>query len=236
MIFAAWRRLIGFCFRLLYQELAFTYDSVSRLVSLGHWHRWQRSALPFLEDPDIGVVLELAHGTGALQLDLLKVKYRTIAIDLSAQMGCLARRKLKAHGLATDFLRGDALRLPLRDASVSAIVSTFPTEFILHQSTIEEMKRVLMVNGKVVIVISGYLCGTGPIRAAIKGLYRLTGQTYGESNSESLASRFSEFGFAVDYEQVDCNGSKAQLIVIEKTSAMRCKIEDCDLEIGGHAW
>ena len=236
MIFAAWRRLIGFCFRLLYQELAFTYDSVSRLVSLGHWHRWQRSALPFLEDPDIGVVLELAHGTGALQLDLLKAKYRTIAIDLSAQMGRLASSKLKAQGLATDFLRGDALRLPLRDGSVSAIVSTFPTDFILHQSTIKEMKRVLMVDGKVVIVISGYLCGTGPVRAAIKGLYRLIGQANGESDSESLASKFSGFGFAVDYEQVDCNGSKAQLIVIEKSSGMRCIIEDCDLETGGHAW
>ncbi|MCZ7544410.1 MAG: hypothetical protein M5R40_13175 [Anaerolineae bacterium] len=39
-----WWALVRFGFRLLYNELAFTYDLVSRVVSLGQWRAWQRAA------------------------------------------------------------------------------------------------------------------------------------------------------------------------------------------------
>jgi hypothetical protein len=43
-----WWRLVRFGFRLLYNEMAFTYDAVSAVVSLGEWRSWQRAALNFL--------------------------------------------------------------------------------------------------------------------------------------------------------------------------------------------
>jgi ubiquinone/menaquinone biosynthesis C-methylase UbiE len=50
---------LRFAFRLLYYELAFTYDWVSWFVSMGQWRSWQRAALPHLRGQHI---LEIAHG------------------------------------------------------------------------------------------------------------------------------------------------------------------------------
>ena len=66
----AWWALVTFGFRLLYNEMAFTYDWVSWIVSLGQWRAWQRSALEHITAPPGTRVLELAHGTGNMQIDL----------------------------------------------------------------------------------------------------------------------------------------------------------------------
>ena len=71
-----WWGLVELGFRLLYNELAWTYDLVSWVVSLGAWRAWQRSALRFLAVPPGSPVLELAHGTGNFQIDL-----RTAGLD-----------------------------------------------------------------------------------------------------------------------------------------------------------
>ena len=65
-----WERLVRFGFRLLYNELAFTYDIVSVIVSMGAWRCWQRAALKNIHLPLTAHIIELAHGTGNLQLDL----------------------------------------------------------------------------------------------------------------------------------------------------------------------
>jgi ubiquinone/menaquinone biosynthesis C-methylase UbiE len=78
-----WRRLLRFGFRLLYNELAFTYDMVSAVVSLGAWRCWTRAALRQLASD--GLILELAHGTGNLQLDLAAAGRRSVGFDLSSR-------------------------------------------------------------------------------------------------------------------------------------------------------
>ena len=152
MIGRVWRRAVGFGFRLLYHECAFSYDFISFAVSLGHWRRWQRAALRFL--PENGAVLELAHGTGQTQLDLLRAGYRCVGIDLSPNMGRLARRKLQRAGVSGDLTRGDALSLPCADASFSAIICAFPTAFIFDPACLNEMFRVLENGGIAVVVLS----------------------------------------------------------------------------------
>ena len=137
-----------FLFRLLYNELAFTYDAVSRLVSLGHWRGWQRCALRYLPAPEEGIVLELAHGTGDLQIDLQRHGYETVAFDLSSAMGRLARRKLQRTRLRADIVRADALRLPYRSGSFAAAVCTFPTSFVFCEQVLAELARVLRPPGR----------------------------------------------------------------------------------------
>ena len=93
-----WWRLVRFGFRLLYNELAWTYDWVSWAVSLGRWRSWQRVALPLLDAPRDGSVLELAHGTGNLLLDMLEAGLLPTGYDLSPNMGRNAQRKLRRAG------------------------------------------------------------------------------------------------------------------------------------------
>src|SRR5437868_2620777 len=97
MIRSAYITLLRFGFRLLYNEMAFTYDLVSWIVSLGEWRSWQRAALKHLNAPPGSRILEVAHGTANLQLDLRAQGYDSIGLDLSKYMGQIARRKLIKH-------------------------------------------------------------------------------------------------------------------------------------------
>jgi ubiquinone/menaquinone biosynthesis C-methylase UbiE len=173
---AVWWRLVRFGFRLLYNEMAWTYDTVSKVVSLGQWRDWQRVALRYLDPPSDGVVLELAHGTGDLQIDLAEAGYRSVGLDRSRRMGRIARRKLRTHGIGANLVRGDARRLPFPGNFFGAVTSTFPTEFIVHPDTLAEAHRVLAPGGRFVVVVNGFLTGKNPSAEALEWLYRVTGQ------------------------------------------------------------
>src|SRR3954453_16307386 len=125
------RRFLRFAFGLLYNQLAWTYDLVSWVVSAGQWRAWQRSALPFLPGRP---VLEVAHGTGNLLLDLASLGLEPIGLDLSPAMSRLASAKLKRRlgsaPLPVPLLRGSVQALPFAGSSLSSVVSTFPTDFI----------------------------------------------------------------------------------------------------------
>ncbi len=209
-------RFWRFAFRLLYQEFAFCYDFVSRGVSLGHWRRWQNSALRYLPPPQAGCLLELAHGTGDLQIDLQKAGYQTLALDRSPSMSRLAQRKLRRLGLATPLLRADALRLPLKSNSMAATVCSFPSAFIAEKSTLAELRRVLQAEGRVVIVLVGLLPGGGWQRELIRFLYRLSGQREATLDARSLRALFAGQGFRVESRITQLDGSVAQLVVLRK--------------------
>ncbi|NLX11924.1 MAG: class I SAM-dependent methyltransferase [Chloroflexi bacterium] len=172
----SWWRLVRFGFRLLYNEMAFTYDAVSWIVSLGQWRNWQRAALDHLNTPPGARILELAHGTGNFELDLLAAGYRPVALDLSRAMGRIARRKLREHGYLPLLVRGQAQALPFPDASFPAVVSTFPTEFIVDPATLGEIVRVLQPGGRLVVVFNGVLTRGSLARDALEFAYRATGQ------------------------------------------------------------
>jgi len=215
MLRSFWR----FGFRLLYNECAFTYDLVSRAVSLGKWRCWQRSVMQFLPPPDAGPVLELAHGTGDLQIDLQKAGYRTIGLDLSRNMGPLAQRKLYRHRLRAALLRGEAARLPFESASVAALVCSFPTSFIFDRQSTAEIRRVLKRGGLAVIVLNGLLTGNGVIEKFIGGLYRFSGQDYGAIDEEGICERFRASGLSVEAHTLPMEGSLAQIVLLKKVSA-----------------
>lgn len=216
MIRRFWRRLIRFSFHLLYNECAFSYDAVSKLVSLGRWRAWQRSILRQLDSDISGPVLELAHGTGNLQLDLLRSEYRTVALDLSPRMGQIAKRKLANQDLSTDFVRGNALALPFKADCIPAIVCVFPTAFITQASTLSEAHRVLKADGCAFIVLSGFLSGRGLLRWIIKILYRLTGQSYDGNVAPFVASLTPDARFRTDLKTLQLRDSVVHLLVLKK--------------------
>jgi SAM-dependent methyltransferase len=228
-----WWRLIRFGFRLLYNELAFTYDAVSALVSLGSWRCWGRSALNYLPEPAHARqprILELAHGTGNLQLDLYARGYAPVGYDLSAAMGRITRRKLSRAGLVSRLVRGRGQQLPFATASFDAVVCTFPTDFILEAASLRELRRVLCPSGVLVIVINGTFTGRGALIRALEMLYEITGQRRRERRADPAASeegalyqpyqwvfaQFAASGLVARLAEEPCPRGNAQLIIARR--------------------
>lgn len=209
-----WWRLVQFGFRLLYNEFAFTYDLVSRGVSLGAWRCWQRAALKYLAlDADV-IVLELAHGTGDLQLDLQSAGVRAIGYDLSPYMGDIARSKLLRHAVQPRLVRGKAQELPFQTAQFAAVICTFPSDFVTLPKTLKEVHRVLQPDGVFIIVPNAMMVGGGIIRRFLEWLYRVTGQR--AEAAFDIGAYFEPYGFAPQMFQEPCPRSVAQVIVARR--------------------
>lgn len=225
MIQKAWLTLVRFGFRLLYQELAWTYDWVSWLVSLGEWRRWQAAALPYVQGPNI---LEIGHGPGHLLVALKQAEYAVFGVDLSSQMGRQARRRLRRQGFVADLVRSKVQTLPFRPGSFQTVLSTFPTEYIVDPATLAAVHRVLVANGRFIIVPEGHLTGRGTLHRIIDWLFRITGQRDGAFSVdeaqhwphpelwEPFRQRFVAAGFALQVEQVKLVRSVVTVFIAEK--------------------
>jgi len=170
----AYYTLLRFLFHLLYNEMAWTYDLVSRAVSLGQWRTWGRAALVYTLGPR---VLEIAFGTGDILLDLHKSGFETYGLDLSQHMIGIAHRKLGKAGIALPLVCGNACALPFDDGSFDSIVLTFPTAFVQQKPALDEMARVLRPGGRLIIVDRASLQRPRLAARVIEWLYIITGQS-----------------------------------------------------------
>jgi ubiquinone/menaquinone biosynthesis C-methylase UbiE len=207
-------RLIKFGFRLLYNELAWTYDGVSWIVSLGEWRTWQRAALRHLNVSPGAQVLELAHGTANLQIDLRTAGLDSVAIDLSPSMSRIAHRKLIVHRIAPQLVRARAQALPFPDQCFPAAVSTFPSEFIFDLATLTEVYRVLRPGGRFVFVPNAEFKGGSVVQRGLEFVYRATGQR--GPWPLWIAERFGAAGFRLTQAVEPCRISVAQVVIAEK--------------------
>jgi ubiquinone/menaquinone biosynthesis C-methylase UbiE len=213
---ALWRRTVRFGFRLLYHELAFTYDAVSWAASMGAWRCWTETALRHLPSHD--PILELAHGPGHLQGALAGQGRRVFGIDLSAQMGRQARRRLLSAGHPARLARANVQALPFADQSFAAVISTFPTEFITLPQTLGEVRRVLQPGAPLIVVPLASFSSGGAAAAGLEWAYRVTGQRTTPAAPETgIASYFAPHGFSVETFEEPCPRSKVLVIVARKT-------------------
>lgn len=202
--------LVRFGFRLLYNELAWTYDAVSYAVSLGQWREWTRAGLPFLQGPH---VLELGHGPGHLQVALREAGFRPVGLDLSAFMGRMARVRAPA------LVRARAEALPFPAGAFDSVLSTFPTVYIAEPATLAGVARVLRPGGRLVVVPEAMLSGGGAAGRLIDWLYVLTGQRSagGETSWITiLQERMSAAGFETAAHTVVLPASRVTVVVGEK--------------------
>ena len=153
-----------------YTTMAWSYDAIAFLVSVGQWNAWVLSAQEAITaDP----VLEIGHGPGHL---LVKLGPQAIGLDPSRQMSRLARRRLRRSGIRPRLERACSQALPFRSASFGSLVSTFPAEYILEPRSIEEAWRVLRAGARLVIVAMAEIRGRGALDRMANWLFRVTGQ------------------------------------------------------------
>lgn len=141
--------LYTFLYYQLYTRFAWAYDGVSRLVSLGRWDSWRRTALDFVVGRD---VLEVGFGTGELLVEMARRHFAVTGLEASADMHRITSRKLAAAGRTVQRTQGLAQHLPFADASFDTIVATFPAGFITDPVAHGEFARVLRPGGQLVLV------------------------------------------------------------------------------------
>jgi ubiquinone/menaquinone biosynthesis C-methylase UbiE len=207
-----WWAFLRLCFRLLYNEFAWTYDWVAWVVSLGQWKAWGRTTIPHLRGQR---VLDLAHGPGHLSMTLEERGFSPVGLDLSPYMGRLARRRLlKEDGLAVPLVRARAQALPFRDGCFDSIVSTFPAEFILARETLHEAARVLGREGRMVVAALVSLRGRDLLSRFIRWLFQITGQ--GEPLPPESTVRLTQAGFEPRVAWEAVGHTKIMLVLAEK--------------------
>jgi ubiquinone/menaquinone biosynthesis C-methylase UbiE len=201
------RWLLRFGFHLLYNELAWTYDWVSRAVSLGQWRHWQRAVIPHLNGQR---VLEIAFGTGDLLIDMTAVGYRPYGLDLSPHMIRIARTKLTKKGIATPLCQGRVQALPFANGIFDSIAITFPTDFICQPSALAEISRVLAPSGRLVVIDEGYLLDSGLLGRFINWLYVFTRQREPRPELKALLKRA---GFVITQKEYSNRISTAHIMI-----------------------
>jgi SAM-dependent methyltransferase len=219
-IVKSWHWLLHLGFRLLYNELAWTYDGVSWLVSLGRWQDWGKASLPFIKGPKI---LELAHGPGHMQLALNLGGFQSYGIDQSPYMSKQARKRIVKNFFAVHLVRGEAQYLPYRNQYFDTVLATFPTEFIVNPQTLENVRRVLKPRGRLVVVIEGRLLGGGPIYRFIEWLFEITGQRQVVGSDGPISDiwmevdkRLGAAGFKLDLKTIRSEESEVVIVVADK--------------------
>ncbi len=99
----------------LFAALAARYDLINDWQSLG-LHRWWKRVLIDTAAVRPGErALDVCCGTGDLALRLERAGAETTGLDFSAAMLEVARRRAAERGARTQWLEGDALRLPFEE-------------------------------------------------------------------------------------------------------------------------
>jgi ubiquinone/menaquinone biosynthesis C-methylase UbiE len=176
------RKFVGWLLEELYGSLAFGYDVIAYIVSLGNWNQWTYQIIKFLNHEE--KILEVGLGTGILHKNLLKEKFQIFGCDLSKQMLRISSRRLKNY--EPKILRTNNKKLPFRDNSFSKIIATFPSGYIFSDDFLKESHRLLTFGGELIVLLSINFIKDDFISRLYRILYKITGQSLTKSESERI--------------------------------------------------
>ncbi len=203
--------LLEFFFCLLYGRLAWAYDLVAYLVSLGRWQKWVMHSLPYIQGQR---VLELGHGPGHLLRALSRRGVRAIGLDRSFNMAQLARRRTRRLDAPPLILNADASFIPLKSHSVECIVATFPTAYIFAAATLREIDRLLTDEGVLVLLPVAWLTGKSPWERLLAWAFRYTGES--DFFTERVEQPLKAMGFIVQVQFVEDATGRVMLITAHR--------------------
>jgi len=166
----------------MFDAIAARYDFLNHLLSLGLDRGWRRRAIRELALGPAGLVLDLCTGTGDLALAALAPPpsnpingincgshhFRVVGMDFSAEMLRHGRSKLLRLGeRRVALVRGDAMRIPLPDASVDAVTIGFGIRNVEKPDVAAgEIVRVLKPGSRLAVLEFGT-----PVVPGLRGLY-----------------------------------------------------------------
>ncbi len=143
--------------REMFSGVARRYDLLNHVLSANIDKRWRRRTValvrPILERGD-SRVLDLCCGTGDLLIEMEGAAGRALTgSDFCHPMLTAAGAKLGRKHYRSKLFEGDALRLPLADASLDLVTVAFGVRnFSNYRRGFEEMRRVLKPGGTAAIL------------------------------------------------------------------------------------
>jgi demethylmenaquinone methyltransferase / 2-methoxy-6-polyprenyl-1,4-benzoquinol methylase len=156
--------------RRMFDRVAPRYDLANTVLSLGRDRRWRQAAARAVNLAPGETAADVACGTGRLAAELAREQPSAIVLglDFSSQMVRRARAGL-GGGDRLGFAVGDAMELPLRDASVDVVTIAFGLRNLPDpEEGLHELARVVRPGGRVVCLEI-----TRPEHGALKGFYSL---------------------------------------------------------------
>ena len=168
----------------MFDRIAKTYDFLNHLCSFGQDIRWRNKVVRRINQKPCPVILDLASGTADQLIAMVKKTSveRALGIDISYGMLSVGQEKVKRQNLDIHLIQGDAMALPLGDATVDAVSISFGIRNVREtHKGLAEMFRVLKPGGRAfilefglppnILVRSGYLVYFRHILPLIGGLF-----------------------------------------------------------------
>jgi demethylmenaquinone methyltransferase / 2-methoxy-6-polyprenyl-1,4-benzoquinol methylase len=156
----------------MFDAIAGRYDFLNTFLSAGLDRYWRRRAIASLTLSGRETMADVCTGTADLAIGAARRSHgarHVIGVDFSGSMLVHGLEKVRAQALDNriQLVRGDAMQLPLGDASVDALTIGFGIRNVQNTETAcAEIFRVLKPGGRVAILEFGL-----PTAPAVRPLY-----------------------------------------------------------------
>lgn len=133
----------------VFADVAPYYDVASDVASLGLCSRWRRRFTTSVEIDSGDRVLDVCAGTNGVGIALLNRQpdLNVFAIDRSAEMQEVGRRRAQARGFKIDSVIDDVHALPFPDASFDVVTLQWASRHLRVVDVFSEVRRVLRPGG-----------------------------------------------------------------------------------------
>lgn len=155
----------------MFAAIAPSYDLNNRVHSLWRDQAWRRAAVRYAMVKGTDIVLDVACGTGDLSMAFLAGgAARVVGVDFTYNMLSVAQnKKVTLSGASLTYHAGDAMRLPIADASVDVVSIAFGIRNVADPlAALREFRRVLRPGGRLIVLEFSL-----PANPLLRGMYNL---------------------------------------------------------------